>query len=63
MSRQEYLRNAIDTLRKMERDGKTPAEALREFDRFVREQIFGKFNLGLTVEECDKLQDYYVATL
>ena len=63
MSKLDYLKDAIDTLRKMERDGKTPAELCHEFDRFVREQIFGKFNLGLTVEECDKLQDYYIATL
>ena len=63
MSKLDYLKDAIDTLRKMERDGKTPAELCNEFDRFVREQIFGKFNLGLTVEECDKLQDYYIATL
>ena len=63
MNKLDYLKDAIDTLRKMEQDGKTPAELCCEFDRFVREQIFGKFNLGLTVEECDKLQDYYIATL
>lgn len=62
MSKLDYLKTAIDTLRKMERSD-TPAELCREFDRFVREQIFGKFNLGLTVEECDALQDYYIATL
>lgn len=63
MSKLEYLKAAIDTLRKMERDGKTPAELCREFDRFVREQIFGKFNLELPADEVVKLQDYYVATL
>lgn len=63
MSKPEYLKNAIDTLRKMERDGHTPAELCNEFDRFVREQLFGKFNLDLTVEECNELKDYYIATL
>ena len=63
MNKLDYIKDAIDTLRKMERDGKTPAELCNEFDRFVREQIFGKFNLGLTVEECDELRDYYIATL
>lgn len=62
MSKLDYLKTAIDTLRKMEHSG-TPAELCYEFDRFVREQIFGKFNLGLTVEECDALKDYYIATL
>lgn len=62
MSKQEYLENAIDTLRKMERSD-TPQELCNEFDRFIREQIFGKYNLDLTVEECDALKDYYIATL
>lgn len=62
MSKLDYLKTAIDTLRKMERSG-TPAELCREFDRFVREQIFGKFNLGLTVEEVIALQDYYIRTI
>lgn len=63
MSKLEYLKAAIDTLRKMETDGKTPAELCREFDRFVREQIFGRYKLELTADERDALQDYYVATL
>lgn len=63
MNKLDYLKTAIETLRKMERDGKTPAELCNEFDRFVREQIFGKFNLELPAEEIIALQDYYVATL
>lgn len=63
MSKLEYLKAAIDTLRKMEHEGKTPAELCYEFDRFVREQIFGKYTIELTADERDELQDYYAATL
>lgn len=62
MSKLEFFKNAIDTLRQMERSD-LPAEALQNFDRFVREQIFGKFKIELTAEERDALQDYYIATL
>ena len=61
-SKQEFLENAIDTLRKMEQSG-VPKELCREFDRFIREQIFGRYKIELTDEERDELQDYYVATL
>lgn len=62
MTKLEFLLNAIDALRKMERDG-TSAEACNNFDRFVREQIFGKFKLELTFDELIELQDYYIQTL
>lgn len=62
MTKLEFLLNAIDALRKMERDG-TCAEACNNFDRFVREQIFGKFKLELTFDELIELQDYYIQTL
>jgi len=62
MSKYEFFINAIDTLRKMERDG-TSAEACNEFDRFVRENIFGAHKLELTYDELVALQDYYIATL
>lgn len=62
MNKLEYLMQAIDTLRQMERQN-LPAEALRNFDRFVREQIFGSHKLELTFDELVALQDYYIATL
>ena len=62
MSKLDFFKQAIDTLRQMERQ-QLPAEALRNFDRFVREQIFGKFKIELTDAERDALQDYYIATL
>lgn len=62
MSKLDFLLNAIDALRKMERDG-TSAEACNNFDRFIREQIFGAHKLELTFEELCELQDYYIATL
>ena len=63
MSKLDYLKAAIDTLRKMEREGKTPAEMCYEFDRFVREQIFGKYKLELSADEIEEVQDYYIQTL
>lgn len=62
MNKLDYLKTAIDTLREMERCD-LPAEALRNFDRFIREQIFGKFKIELTAVERDALQDYYIQTL
>ena len=62
MSKLDYLKTAIDTLRKMEHSD-TPAELCREFDRFVREQIFGSHKLELPFDELVALQDYYIATL
>ena len=62
MSKLEYFKQAIDTLRQMERSD-LPAEALRNFDRFIREQIFGKFKLELSFDELVELQDYYIQTL
>ena len=62
MSKLDYLKTAIDTLRQMERQN-LPAEALRNFDRFVREQIFGAHKLELSFDELVALQDYYIATL
>lgn len=62
MTKLEFLLNAIDTLRQMEQSD-LPAEALRNFDRFIREQIFGKFKIELTSDELVALQDYYIATL
>jgi len=62
MSKFEFLLNAIDALRKMERDG-TSAEACNNFDRFIREQIFGSHKIELTFDELIELQDYYIATL
>lgn len=62
MSKYEFFLNAIDALRKMERDG-TSAEACNEFDRFIRENIFGSHKLELTFDELIELQDYYIQTL
>lgn len=62
MSKLDYLKTAIDTLRKMEHSD-TPAELCREFDRFVREQIFGRYKLELPAEEVIALQDYYIRTI
>ena len=62
MSKFEFLLNAIDALRKMERDG-TSAEACNNFDRFIREQIFGSHKIELTFDELIELQDYYIPTL
>lgn len=62
MNKLEYLMQAIDTLRQMERQN-LPAEALRNFDRFVREQIFGSLKIELPFDELVALQDYYIATL
>ena len=63
MSKLDYLKNAIDTLRKMEHDGQTPAEMCYEFDRFVREQIFGKYTIELSADEIIEVQNYYIQTL
>ena len=63
MSKYEFFLNAIDALRKMERDGNTSAEACNNFDRFIREQIFGSHKIELTFDELIELQDYYIATL
>lgn len=62
MSKLEFLMNAIDALRKMERDG-TSAEACNHFDSFIREQIFGSHKIELTFDELIELQDYYIQTL
>lgn len=62
MSKFEFLLNAIDALRKMEHDG-TSAEACNNFDRFIREQIFGSHKIELTFDELIELQDYYIQTL
>lgn len=62
MNKFDYLKNAIDTLRNMER-GNSPAELCYEFDRFIREQIFGKFKIELTADDVVDLQDYYIQTL
>lgn len=62
MSKFEFLLNAIDALRKMERDG-TSAEACNNFDRFIRENIFGSHKIELTYDELVALQDYYIQTL
>ena len=62
MSKLEFFLNAIDALRKMERDG-TSKEACDNFDRFIREQIFGKFKIELSSDEQVELQDYYIQTL
>ncbi len=62
MSKYEFLLNAIDTLRRMEHDG-TSAEACAEFDRFIRESVFGSHKLELPFDELVALQDYYIATL
>lgn len=62
MNKYEFFLNAIDNLRNMERNG-TSAEACAEFDRFIREQIFGSHKIELTYEELVALQDYYIATL
>ena len=62
MSKFEFFINAIDTLRKMERGGAS-AETCSEFDRFIREQIFGAHKLELSYDELVALQDYYIATL
>lgn len=62
MTKLEYFKQAIDTLRAMEQSD-LPAEALRNFDRFIREQIFGKFKIELTSDELVALQDYYIQTL
>ena len=62
MNKFEFLLNAIDALRKMERDG-TSAEACNNFDRFIRENIFGSHKIELTFDELIELQDYYIATL
>lgn len=62
MNNLEYFKHAIDTLRKMERSD-LPAEICNRFDRFIREQIFGKHKIELTAVERDELQDYYIQTL
>ena len=62
MSKLEFLLNAIDALRKMERDD-TSAESCNNFDRFIREQIFGSHKIELTFDELIELQDYYIQTL
>ena len=62
MSKFEFLLNAIGALRRMEHDG-TSAEACNNFDRFIREYLFGKNKIELTFEEVDELQNYYVESL
>lgn len=61
MSNLAFFKQAIDTLRKMERS--EPAEICNRFDRFIREHIFGKRKIELTQAELDELQNYYVETL
>ncbi|MBR0061513.1 MAG: hypothetical protein IJP68_08535 [Selenomonadaceae bacterium] len=64
MDKLNYFKQAIDRLREMERNARDiPAEALRYFDRFIRDEIFGNDRLDFTAEERDALQDYYIATL
>ncbi|MBR3747937.1 MAG: hypothetical protein IKN27_13355 [Selenomonadaceae bacterium] len=64
MTKLEFLKNAIDTLREMERNARENSEEnLRYFDRFVRTEIFGGNKIELTPDELDALQDYYIATL
>ncbi|MBR2519186.1 MAG: hypothetical protein IKE46_05290 [Selenomonadaceae bacterium] len=64
MTKLEFLKNAIDTLREMERNARENSEEnLRYFDRFVRTEIFGGNKIELTPDERDALQDYYIATL
>lgn len=62
MNKLDYLKTAIDTLREMERCD-LPVEALRNFDRFIREQIFGSHKIELSFDELVELQDYYIQTL
>lgn len=62
MTKFEFLLNAIDKLREMESGG-TPVEVCNNFDRFVREEIFGSHKLELSFDELVALQDYYIATL
>ena len=61
MSNLEYFKQAIDTLRKMERS--EPAEICNRFDSFIREYVFGSHKIELTPAEIDELQNYYVQTL
>ena len=64
MNKLEYFKQAIDKLRDMERNARDiPAETLRYFDRFIRNEIFGGNKVELTDDERDALQDYYIATL
>lgn len=62
MTQFEFLMGAINALREMEQNG-TPAEVVANFDRFVREEIFGSHKIELTFDELVELQDYYIATL
>ncbi len=62
MTKFAFLLHAIDELRKMERSD-LPAEVVANFDRFVREEIFGAHKIELTFDELVELQDYYIATL
>ena len=62
MSKLEFLMNAIDALRKMER-ANLSAEICNQFDSFIREQIFGSHKIELTFDELIELQDYYIQTL
>lgn len=62
MNKLDYLKTAIDTLRQMEHSD-LPVEALRNFDRFIREQIFGSHKIELSFDELVELQDYYIQTL
>ena len=62
MSNLAFFKQAIDTLRQMERSD-LPAEAYNRFDRFIREHIFGNRKIELTPAELDALQNYYVETL
>lgn len=62
MSKLEHIKNAIDTLREMERKN-MPTELLNNLDRYIREQIFGRYKIELDAVERDALQDYYIQTL
>lgn len=62
MSKLKHIKNAIDTLREMERQN-MPTELLNNLDRYIREQIFGRYKIELTADEIVALQDYYIQTL
>ena len=62
MSKLEHIKNAIDTLREMERKN-MPTELLNNLVRYIREQIFGRYKIELDAVERDALQDYYIQTL
>lgn len=51
----------IDYLRELERNNTVPPEAIIDFDRDIRELLFG--NDELTIRYREIAQDYYIATL